>query len=317
MNVRLPLILFSLATWPAIGSAQAPPTIRPAPAPGLPGGPPVIQVILPPPVPTMIDPSWPPRMAIRPLTPPDVSNPEHYPAAARRNEEEGLVVYELLVARNGTPRACRIHASSGFAALDSGTCDLAMKLRFAPPTDQSRTPIEATFRGQIMWQFAPRPLPLAPNEVQVDLMMKDGNVAWCSPIGAGPLFQLWRKTACLMVRTERQYYLGDRDLANGGIRVMVRLFPIGQDLAAGLWPAAQPTAWQRIEFELSKSGEIRRCRTVRSRGFGTLRVNGRYPCGNFFLSQAWFDNNDPDAPPRLGAIEIRVYPAYTHIGGTE
>ena len=301
MFSRLLPALSLLAASPAFAQTQAPPTIRPTPPPVYPVPPPIPRA--PPPFVTAPPgEQWPPRAMIRPLTPPDVSDADNYPAAARRNEEEGLVVFELLVARNGAPRACRIYRSSGFAALDGGTCDLGTRLRFAPQT------AEVTFRGQIMWQLAPHPVPLVASEAQIDLTMKDGRAAGCMARGAGPLFPMWRRTACLMVGAERRYYFGDRNADDGSIRVFVRLFPIGADLAAGSPPADRPAASQRIEFELDRKGAIRRCRTVRSRGFGPLRVDGRYPCGNFFLSQAWFDKARDDQPARTGAIEVEVYP---------
>ncbi len=55
-----------------------------------------------------------------------------YPPLSRRRNEEGTVVLDVEVGKDGTVGAVRIEKSSGFAGLDKAALNAAVKLRFNP-----------------------------------------------------------------------------------------------------------------------------------------------------------------------------------------
>src|SRR3569623_966353 len=58
-----------------------------------------------------------------------------YPADAGRHEQEGRVVTHLVVAPDGSVKACTVKITSGFPALDAGACDIARKkIHYNTPT---------------------------------------------------------------------------------------------------------------------------------------------------------------------------------------
>jgi TonB family protein len=60
-------------------------------------------------------------------------SPDDYPAAALRNNEQGLVAFTLDIGPDGRVAACRIRQSSGSAALDSATCRIMRsRARYTP-----------------------------------------------------------------------------------------------------------------------------------------------------------------------------------------
>lgn len=77
-----------------------------------------------------------------------------YPAEARRRREQGKVSVTLDVDTAGHPSACTITLSSGSAALDAKTCELAMKNARLKPATYNGKPIPGTFqiRG-VIWSL--------------------------------------------------------------------------------------------------------------------------------------------------------------------
>jgi protein TonB len=73
-----------------------------------------------------------------PLTPPDFraaylrNPPPGYPAAARRNGEEGTVTLRVLVSVEGAPRDVLLERSSGSGLLDAAALAAVKNWRFAP-----------------------------------------------------------------------------------------------------------------------------------------------------------------------------------------
>ncbi len=86
-----------------------------------------------------------------------------YPAAARRAEQEGRVVFKLAIDTRGVVAGCKILASSGFEALDAGTCDLAhTNAHFKPALDARGMAIMGNWTGAVRWVLEKRePIPAA------------------------------------------------------------------------------------------------------------------------------------------------------------
>jgi protein TonB len=58
--------------------------------------------------------------------------PPAYPAAARRNGEEGTVTLRVLVSTDGTPREVALERSSGSSVLDAAALGTVKNWRFIP-----------------------------------------------------------------------------------------------------------------------------------------------------------------------------------------
>jgi periplasmic protein TonB len=110
-----------LTTAPAVADPAAkdePPAVAPAPAPA---AAPSVAVA--------------PR---EPVSPPDFraaylrNPPPGYPAAARRNGEEGTVMLRVLVSTDGAPREVVLERSSGSSSLDAAALATVKTWRFTP-----------------------------------------------------------------------------------------------------------------------------------------------------------------------------------------
>ena len=78
--------------------------------------------------------------------------PNDYPVASMRAEEEGPVVITVTVTASGAPSACRVVASSGFAGLDAATCPLVMqRARFEPARDAAGRAVPGEYTTRIAW----------------------------------------------------------------------------------------------------------------------------------------------------------------------
>jgi TonB family protein len=78
-----------------------------------------------------------------------------YPAAAKRNGEQGRVTVELAIDNTGVPVACTLVSSSGSASLDAATCDLALaNARFIPAKDARGRPIASRYTlPAVRWEL--------------------------------------------------------------------------------------------------------------------------------------------------------------------
>lgn len=74
--------------------------------------------------------------------------PEDYPAAALRDEREGMTMFDLRVDRYGVPFLCAISTSSGSDDLDRATCAaLLERARFEP------TPNGTLWSNRVRWEI--------------------------------------------------------------------------------------------------------------------------------------------------------------------
>jgi len=82
-----------------------------------------------------------------------------YPADAKRKGEQGRVSVRLMLDNTGTPVACEVMGSSGSAALDAVTCELAMaNARFRPATDARGEAIAAPYTlPGVRWELGGNP----------------------------------------------------------------------------------------------------------------------------------------------------------------
>lgn len=79
---------------------------------------------------------------------------EDYPAAALRDEREGITGFRLTIAPDGLPRQCEIISRSGHDDLDTTTCRLIMeRARFRPGRDEKGARVGGTYSNRIRWQI--------------------------------------------------------------------------------------------------------------------------------------------------------------------
>lgn len=82
------------------------------------------------------------------------NNETDYPAAARREEEQGAVRVTYTVGTDGRVTNCTVVQSSGSSSLDSTTCRIfERRFRYAPARDAAGNPVPTTIRSSVVWQL--------------------------------------------------------------------------------------------------------------------------------------------------------------------
>lgn len=78
-----------------------------------------------------------------------------YPDAAMKAGQQGKVEYRLTISAAGGVTSCTITRSSGFPALDAGTCEIlrSPKVIFQPGRNSSGQPAESTYVSSINWRL--------------------------------------------------------------------------------------------------------------------------------------------------------------------
>jgi protein TonB len=140
-----------------------PPPTAPPPMISLPSNAPVLAPPPPPNPPPPAPPAPPP-----PPPPPAISkaaaargNPgswfggdADYPAAARRNEEQGTVVIAFEINEAGRIENCRVTSSSGSSSLDEATCALAVRRgRYSAALDAAGKPTRSRNTLRVHWKL--------------------------------------------------------------------------------------------------------------------------------------------------------------------
>lgn len=78
--------------------------------------------------------------------------PPVYPASSRQQKEEGRVLLNVMINRNGKPEVVQIKRSSGYSALDQSAADTVRRWRFAP-AQRSGTPVDAWVTVPIVFRL--------------------------------------------------------------------------------------------------------------------------------------------------------------------
>lgn len=87
---------------------------------------------------------------------------KNYPADSLRRGEQGKVGFQLSFGPDGTLTGCAITQSSGFANLDSGTCDmLAKSAKIEPARDAEGRRVPSVRVGYIDWKLPANAVRLA------------------------------------------------------------------------------------------------------------------------------------------------------------
>lgn len=79
---------------------------------------------------------------------------DDYPAAAQRNEEEGVVQVTLTINTDGRVEGCTVRKSSGSSTLDAETCKIFQRrARFKVATDTTGAKVSDTVTQSVRWQI--------------------------------------------------------------------------------------------------------------------------------------------------------------------
>jgi len=102
--------------------------------------------------------AWVPLDAIPTPTPTADGSPNllfvarHYPPQSLARGEEGAVDFQVVIEPSGRIRSCVVTRSSGFAALDTATCDLMIEnARFQAVADPNGRRIVSRHAGTLTW----------------------------------------------------------------------------------------------------------------------------------------------------------------------
>ena len=80
----------------------------------------------------------------------------HYPKVAYERGEEGIVGFRIELDRKNRVMSCVVTESSGYTALDTGTCDVMLEFaRVKAPDTPDRTPIKS-YEGSLDWKLPNR-----------------------------------------------------------------------------------------------------------------------------------------------------------------
>ena len=100
------------------------------------------------------------------LTAQDQANSEfivkNYPVGPLRRGEQGRVAFRLTIEPEGSVSRCEVTESSGFAGLDTETCEVMVyNARLSPVRNEDGRAIRATQNGFIVWRLPGSPVEVA------------------------------------------------------------------------------------------------------------------------------------------------------------
>jgi len=249
---------------------------------------------------------WPTTKPGRVISSPDWSDYRIYPMAARVNNEEGRVLPEVLVGKDGVPQDCRIVSSSNFPDLDAGSCHLMLQMRFEPARDEAGHPVPSRYSRPLIWLLSD-PRSFSSSTIKARLTIAGGREKSCKIVGGdGPLAAAWTGLGCAIF-SDVEYYFGKS--APNSLEATIEVRLDAGDKSPFLdqaWPSGKPIAEQKIAFDVDDEGSPSGCTPVESRGFGPRGMNNLSPCGGL-LSSIWFEDPPPGTPTRKGFLETRVY----------
>ena len=77
-----------------------------------------------------------------------------YPPTALRARSEGVVAFEVKLAKNGKVAGCRVTQTSDHADLDQQTCSQLRKTaQFKPSLDVTGKPVASMYTGRLRWKL--------------------------------------------------------------------------------------------------------------------------------------------------------------------
>jgi TonB family protein len=112
-----------------------------------------------------------------------------YPLEALRRGAEGQVRFRLQIEATGRPIHCEIEESSGDAALDATTCEVALaRFRFRPAQDARGDAVPDTYASRINWRLSRNQtgMEFVPYELATTLRAEAGELSCVMAASGGP-----------------------------------------------------------------------------------------------------------------------------------
>ena len=249
--------------------------------------------------------AWPTTSPGAILATPNWSDYHIYPQDALEKDEQGRVLPEIWIGRDGRPKACRILASSYFPELDTGTCKLMMLMRFEPARNASGDPVESHYSRFASWRLTEE-LPFRSAALRTHITLTNNQMRVCDVEEAeGPYIDLWTGGACSIFDDRKYYFAGRADQA---LTATIEIRLDAGDGAAFIqqpWSPGIVIASEKIAFAINSSGDASECVPIERHGFGPRGLNNLSPCGRL-LSMIWFAQPSEPGTVRKGVFETRV-----------
>lgn len=258
----------------------------------------------------------PPETASGTGTPPrlrsgSISNSD-YPSAAIRAGEQGRVRIILNVAPYGGVTNCRVDSSSGSAALDFTTCQLAtQRFKFDSGRDAQGRPVPSTYSQSVRWvmpeddndasiaEFLPV---FGAGEIRL-AMAQDSMGMRCAVETQGSAFAIGADLIC---PPDTRVTLDELMRETRTILTVTTLTPEGE--APVEWPLVRGSLIARVasDLEISPDGTLARCRDVDAPG-----PRGSAPPSFCQATNSPYPLFRPDGAgqTRRGRVQIEVYRA--------
>jgi TonB family protein len=234
---------------------------------------------------------------------------DDYPAAALRNEEQGLVMVVLQVGAEGRVLDCRITFSSGSTALDSTTCRIfRSRARYRPARNRAGDAVAAMVREQVRWVLPPEPILFEPAYALVSVRLADGRVGRCTRTGEIPAGAPLSSEACSTFAP--MGLIPPAAIAQGHLRFSIAVETIPDGVArverpappAGLRPMFEANA----DIELDAAGAVTSCRARMT--LAPRRASGRFDlCAALRRPGAQLFEPPGEDGQRRGRIELVVF----------
>lgn len=234
------------------------------------------------------------------LSGPDWADYNIYPAEARALEQEGSVRSALLIDEQGRTIDCEIIVSSGYRALDEGTCARMKEILWQPASVEGKA-VQSSRTLAISWQLGDQ-LPITRSTAASVVRFESGRPRQCSIAITGPAFKPFERSGCLS--TERLVNLlaplGDRTF-----RIELIIVPETEDMGKA---PKRLLASRRVQFGVNDEGDPVDCAVVGESG--DMRLLGPATPGmcDDQLRRLWFAQPGED-DPQHGLYEIRIIDA--------
>lgn len=201
--------------------------------------------------------------------------PDTYPLPALEERQKGRVGFRLAIDATGAVRRCDITRSSGFSALDAGTCALMMdRARFTPALDATGKPVPGSFVLAVNWELpAEGPeVPLAPGSWTQRIRLGQGTtIAGCSFSIQGSVPSGFPSQACAPQVLEQIVAPAAQRLHPEVPATLWILNSVAIDGFAPLATVDVPEGFDvtdrlELDFQIGADGKTRQCKGTRSVG---------------------------------------------------
>ena len=255
-----------------------------------------------------------PRRA-EPLAPPaSWFSDADYPFEALRRGAEGQVRFRLQIDATGRPIRCEIEESSGDAALDAATCEVALtRFRFRPARDAQGDAVPDSYASRINWRMSPNPpgMEFAPYEQATTLRASAAGELSCAMAASGEPERARPVEACGVLSVSGADVALRRSGIEAEVTLVFWLLPDRERLP-GASGRDRGDLLGRIEAEfiLAPDGSFSECRVVSRMlpASGEAVANLPDPCSMHTPGRAGlFVPTANEEAPRSGRIGFTLY----------